>query len=53
VGGPEPSSEGVGVDIVEAGFDIEEEGGDLQPGSLEGSYFLRKGEAGGGGAESW
>jgi len=53
VGGQEPSSEGGGVDIVEAGFDVEQEGGDLQPGSLKSSYLLCEGEAGVGGAESW
>jgi len=40
------------VAIVEAGFDVEEEGGDLQPGSLEGSNLMCKSEAGVGGAES-
>jgi len=53
VGGQEPSSEGGGVDILEAGFDVEKEGGDLRPGSLEGSYLVCEGEAGVGGAESW
>jgi len=52
VGGQEPSSEGGGVDIVEASCDIKKEGGDLQPGSLEGSHLVCEGEAGVGGAES-
>ena len=53
VGGQESSPEGVGVDIVEACFDVQEKGGYLQSRSLEGFYFMCEGEAGGGGAESW
>jgi len=52
VGGQESGSEGGGVDIVEASFDVQEEGGDLQSGSLEGSYLMCEGEAGVGGAKS-
>ena len=53
MGGQEPCSEGGGVDIVEAGFDIKEEGRDLQPGSREGLYFVCEGEASVVGTESW
>ena len=36
MGGHEPSPEDGGVDIVEASFDVQEEGGALQSRSLEG-----------------
>ena len=48
----ETGSDGGGVDLVEAGFDIEDEGGDLQPGSLQGLYLICESEAGVGGTES-
>ena len=41
-----------GVDLIKASFDIKEEGGDLEPGSLEGSCFVCEGEAGVRGAQS-
>jgi len=51
VGGQKPGPEGGGVDVVEAGFDVQEEGGDLMSGSLKGFYLVCEGEAGVGGAE--
>ena len=44
--------EGGGVDVVEAGFDVPEEGGDLQSGSLEGLNLVHECEAGVGGTKS-
>ena len=41
MGGQEPSPEGGGVDVVEASLNIQEEGGDLYPGSLLQSSSLR------------
>ena len=52
MGGQEPGSEGGRVDVVEAGCDVQEDGGDFQSGSLESLYLMCKGEAGVGGAES-
>ena len=52
VGGQEPGSKGRGVDIVEAGFDVQKQGRALQSGSLKGFYLMCKGEADIGGAES-
>jgi len=49
VGGQEPGSEDGGVDVVEGGFDVEKEGGGLEPGSLEGFDFVGEGETGVGG----
>jgi len=46
VAGQDSGSEGGGIDIVEASFDVQEEGGDFQPGFLEGFYLQCKGEAG-------
>ena len=40
MGGQEPGSKGGGVEIVEAGFDVQKEGGDFQSGSLEGFYLM-------------
>jgi len=51
--GQESGSKGGGVDIVEAGFDGKEQGGDFQSGSLESLYFVHEGEAGVGVTESW
>ena len=31
-----------GIDVLEAGFDVKEEGGDCQSGSLEGANFMDK-----------
>jgi len=52
VAGQEPGSEGGGVDIVEAGFGVQKEGGDFQSWSPKGFYHICKGEAGVGGADS-
>ena len=52
VGGQESGSEGGGVDVVETSFDVQEEGGDLQSGSLESFYLMCECEAGVCGAES-
>ena len=52
MGGEESGSEGGGVDIVEAGFDVEKRGRDFEPGPLAGSYLVHEREAGVGGAES-
>ena len=52
VGGQESSPEGGGVDIVEASFDVQKEGGDLQSRAVEGFYFMCESETGVGGAES-
>ena len=40
------------ADVVEASFDVLEEGGDVQAGSLEGPYFVGKCSDGNGGTES-
>jgi len=53
LGGEKSGPEGRGIDIVEAGFDVEEEGGDLQSGSLKSLYFVSESKAGVGGAKSW
>jgi len=52
VGDEEPVSEGGGINVVKDGFNIEEEGGDLHSGSLEGFYFVGESKAGVGGAKS-
>ena len=38
---------------MEASFDVYEEGGDLEPGSLEGAHLMDESEAGVGGGEAW
>jgi len=53
MGGQESGSEGGGVDIVKAGFDVHKKGIDFEPGAVEGSYLVHEREAGVGGAESW
>jgi len=50
VGGRESGSEGGGIDVVETSFDVQAEGGDLQPRSSEGFYFMCEGEGGVAGA---
>ena len=45
-GGQKSGSEGGGIDIFEASFDIQEEGGDVQSGSQEGFDLMSEGEAG-------
>jgi len=52
VGGQGPGPEDDGVDVIEAGFDVEKEGGGLEPESLEGSDLVGESEAGVGGAEA-
>jgi len=50
--GQERGPEGGGVDVVEVCFDVEEDGGDLEFGPLEGPDFMRQGEAGVRGAKA-
>ena len=52
MGGQESSPGGGGVDVVEASFDLKEEGGDLGSRSLERLYFACEGEAGISGVDS-
>jgi len=51
MGTEESGPEGGGVDVVEASFDVQEEGGDLQLRALESPYIVHEGEASVGGAE--
>ena len=50
--GQERGPEGGGVDVVEACFDVEEEGGDLEFGPLESADPMHQGEAGVRGAKA-
>jgi len=53
VGCQRSGPEGGGIHVVKACFDVWEEGGDFQSGSLEGRYLLGEGKARVGGAEAW
>ena len=52
MGGQEPGPEGGSADVVEAGFDVEEQRAGLEPGSLEGSDSMGEGVEGVGEVEA-